>query len=199
MEKKEVLYNHTVSYRITGPQSIQRLDPLLKSIKGFDWKEANSSISSLHFVWETSCKKTERNQHAGSIVCNRLHNSQIIEDKSNLAFLQIQMATVGNSAVLETFVTRNLAGACDWFNSRWCQMSTDGKTCGLLHETGDTILDNECSSTSYRLSHSVPRDSDWWIVKASKGNGGRDVWVVHPNNYIDVLSQLSPNEGKSSY
>jgi hypothetical protein len=179
MERVLLSSEDLVSYRITGPQSIERLDPLLKSIEGLDWTRVDGSTSSLHFVWETSCKKSERIQHTESVVCNRLHNSQIIEDKSNLAFLQVQMATADASAVLETYVARDLAGVADWFGNRWGLISEEEKS-------------KRCSST---LNPSASCDSDWWIVKASKGNGGRDVWVVHPNNCFDVLGQLPPNEG----
>jgi hypothetical protein len=177
MDEEQVSSEDAVSYRITGPQSIERLDPLLHLIEGLDWTRANGSTSSLHFVWETACKKAEKNQHAGAAVCNRLHNSQIIEDKSNLAFLQVQMARADASIVLETYVARNLAGVVDWFSSRWGQIGDDKK------------------NSSSIFNPSVSCDDDWWIVKASKGNGGRDVWVVHPNNSCDVLSELPPNEG----
>lgn len=183
MEREAVSSDDAVLYRITGPQSIERLDPLLKSIEGLKWTRTNGSTSSLHFVWETSCKKTERNQHAESVVYNRLHNSQIIEDKSNLAFLQVQMAIADASVVLETYVTRDLAGVANWFGSRWGQLG---------EETKDTIR-------SLSSNPSVSCNGDWWIVKASKGNGGRDVWVVHPDNSSDVLSQLPPNEGQLLY
>jgi hypothetical protein len=178
MEREAVSSEDAVSYRITGPQSIERLDPLLKLTEGLNWTRANGSTSSLHFVWETSCKKTEKNQHAEAVVYNRLHNSQIIEDKSNLAFLQVQMATADASIVLETYVTRDLAGVADWFRSRWGQLG-DGKK-------------NKLSSSILNPSSC---DGDWWIVKASKGNGGRDVWVVHSDNFCDVLSELPRNEG----
>jgi hypothetical protein len=32
--------------------------------------------------------------------------------------------------------------------------------------------------------------SDWWALKASKGNGGKDVWVVNRHNYAAVLATV---------
>lgn len=106
-------------FRITGPQSIERLQPLLKSIIGFQWTTPIDSKSNLDFVWETSCKVSERDQHLGSKIHNRLHNSQIIEDKSNLAFLQVRMIASVSSELLETYVAEDSSGIRKWFLERW--------------------------------------------------------------------------------
>ena len=68
-----------IRYRITGPQSIQRLTPLLHSLRGVSCIAATdvlltsaanvnhgSSVDKLDFVWETACKITERQQHLGT-------------------------------------------------------------------------------------------------------------------------------------
>lgn len=34
----------------------------------------------------------------------------------------------------------------------------------------------------------------WWCVKASGGNGGMDVWVVHEGNWRTVVERLHENE-----
>lgn len=36
---------------------------------------------------------------------------------------------------------------------------------------------------------------DWWVVKVSKGNGGRDIWIVNPDNFQQVLPNLHIKEG----
>jgi hypothetical protein len=37
-------------------------------------------------------------------------------------------------------------------------------------------------------------ERDWWVVKASKGNGGRDIWVFNPQNFREVIPQLPVEE-----
>ena len=36
---------------------------------------------------------------------------------------------------------------------------------------------------------------DWWAVKAAKGNGGKDIWIINKENYVTELSKL-PNFGE---
>ena len=35
-----------------------------------------------------------------------------------------------------------------------------------------------------------PVDGDWWVVKASAGNGGKDIWVMARHNFNTVLAEL---------
>ncbi len=70
-------------YRITGPQSVERLTPLLKQVcietfrESSSWAEANESSRELDFVWETACEKSWRERHQNARVLNRLNNSQV--------------------------------------------------------------------------------------------------------------------------
>ena len=138
-------------FRITGPQSIERLEPLVPRVvegavpldprsvgplKGVE----SSANEKLDFVWETTCEMTMRDRHSQATVLNKLHNVVILEDKANLAFLQMRM----NCPVLETFVASSPHDVHTWASKRW----VDG---------ADTP------------SGSV--DGDWWVVKASAGNG----------------------------
>ena len=119
MNPPDVARQRIYFFKITGPQSIERLQPLLKSTKDLQWRIAIDSKSDLHFVWETSCKISERDQHLNSQIHNRLHNSQIIEDKSNLAFLQLRMTASIAVSLLETYVVENSVGIKEWFLKRW--------------------------------------------------------------------------------
>lgn len=38
-------------------------------------------------------------------------------------------------------------------------------------------------------------DLDWWAAKASLGNGGKDVWIVHKDNYMEVAAKV-PRQGE---
>ena len=85
-------------YRITGKQSIERLEPLLHnrfthlgpwgSVDEGSQQDSDGEDKCLDLVWETTCEQTWRTRHNLATVLNRLHNTQILEDKSNLAFLQ---------------------------------------------------------------------------------------------------------------
>ena len=119
MNPPDVARQRIYFFKITGPQSIERLQPLLKSTKDLQWIMSIGSNSCLHFVWETSCKISERDQHLSSQIHNRLHNSQIIEDKSNLAFLQLRMMASIPISLLETYVVENSVGIKKWFLERW--------------------------------------------------------------------------------
>jgi len=155
-----------IRYRITGPQSIERLDPLLRKI-GADLKrdltlaEDLKADDRLDFVWETACEQSWRSRHSTARVLNRLHNSDILEDKSNLAFLQLRM----KRKVLETFVANGNEEVYKWASKRWEKSRDD------------------------------PRHvRDWWVVKVSRGNGGRDVWVMNVHNYENVMQEFRSND-----
>ena len=108
-------------YRITGPQSIERLESLVSLVisrsrslcAGSGSKDASSSAPSpqpVHFVWETTCEQTWREFHSQALVLNKLHNITILEDKANLAFVQLRMSEYYEN-VLPTFIAKNSAEA----------------------------------------------------------------------------------------
>ena len=151
-----------VIYRITGPQSIERLDPLLKEFH-FNLENATKTTNEpLTFVWETTCEKELRAKHKEAFILNKLNNTQILESKSSFAFLQLTM----DRKFLECFVASNAAQARTWAVNRW--------------NANESITDDyEC---------------DWWAIKASNGNGGKDIWIVNRNTYQKSLSELPAND-----
>ncbi len=57
-----------IIFRITGPQSIARLQPLMHQLNMVDrrsnvWISATESSQKLSFVWETTCEKLWRDRH----------------------------------------------------------------------------------------------------------------------------------------
>lgn len=64
------------SYRITGPHSVVRLDPLVHQFGDFvlctDLENAK-----LDLVWETTCERAWKQVHDSAKVLNRLHNTQV--------------------------------------------------------------------------------------------------------------------------
>lgn len=178
-------------YRITGKQSIERLEPLIYSLfKTNQYSKEKKLIpisyekytqitncysldnqhNKIDFVWETTCEKVNKTLHQSAQILNKLHNSSIIESKSYLAFLQLLIPTHN---MLETYVAMNAIEVANWISNRWNnnQLYVDDK------EQTDRIV-----------------EMDWWVVKASKGNGGRDVWILNKQNYSSIIPQLCNDE-----
>ncbi len=157
--------NHPVLFRVTGKQSVERLEPLLINNK---WGLECLPVSTQqlqdgivpNFVWETTCEKDLRNLHQKATIINKLHNTQIIESKANLAFLQLKM----KCPTLETFIAPKGKLVMKWFSNRWAS------------------------------SEPVTEGMDWWAVKASNGNGGKDIWIVNRDNYQAECSELRDDE-----
>ena len=155
-------------YRVTGKQSIERLEPLI--IELAPWSSTNTAEQlrsdlnqTLDFVWETTCEKDLKELHQRSSIYNRLHNSQIIESKASFAALQLLM----DYPTLETKVASTAQEVEQWAKNRW----------------GTGMLD-----ANYYTNQ------DWWVVKASKGNGGRDIWIFNRNNFVEVIPLLPVND-----
>lgn len=165
----------TLSYRITGPHSIDRLEQLLATLNpNVSWEPADlNSLPNrmIDFVWETNCEKEWRKAHDNAVVLNRLHNSIIIENKANLAFLQLRM----KCNTLKTFICNSRSDLWKFAKSKW-EVST------VFNIDVPVGVVN------------VPSTLDWWVVKASQGNGGRDIWILNQNNYKEVLSDLDSDE-----
>lgn len=200
-----------LSFRITGVQSVQRLYPLIALLYGpygstiedvrerriiednsleekckrFDilpnqhsilfhisrntmTETAMPYISTVHhvdFVWETFCEQSWKTSHEKALVLNRLHNSNIIENKANLAFLQFRASELASSPskYLETYVALKSCDVSKWCTERW----------GIVCE------------------RRVQSDQDWWVLKAGSGNGGKDIWILTPETYSDVVSEVT--------
>jgi hypothetical protein len=73
-----------LGFRITGPQSVERLTPLLPLVDPAVSWEAKSDLAELlkrpsgevlAFVWETFVERTFKPYHDSATVLNRLHNT----------------------------------------------------------------------------------------------------------------------------
>jgi hypothetical protein len=83
----------TLTYRITGPQSIDRLKPLFAYLESGtnSWTEfclhsTPSPIDQIDFIWETTVEKSFKRFHDGAKILNRLHNSVVSETCTLYAF-----------------------------------------------------------------------------------------------------------------
>ncbi len=178
-------------FRITGPQSIERLEPLVphvfpknksfcsgpgskvsgEIIDGDNFSTRVPPSDLPHFVWETTCEQTWREWHCKAIVLNKLHNSTILEDKANFAFLQLRIQE-HYKHVLPTFIALGADDALRWAQAHWPSVTVP--------------FDEKGSATS------KDKDSDWWVIKAAAGNGGKDVWIISRETYLDVITQKMP-------
>lgn len=181
----------TIYYRITGKQSVERLDPLFQGLNNHPVLEGRSvgfrSIATYpdnkllsteetqhvlslaptlqpFFLWETTCEKDLKSIHQQATIRNKLINNTVLESKANFAFLQYALPA---DLQLATYVANNATEVLDWCRRRWSHTSP-----------------SDTSSTA------VPSTTDWWVVKASAGNGGRDIWMVHAHNYESELHDL---------
>jgi hypothetical protein len=156
--------------RVTGKQSVERLIPLVKALRANISDLSNDDVPPAachpHFVWETTCEKDWKLYHANAVVRNKLNNTQVIESKSNVVFLQLNMSI----SSLESYVAKNSSEVSHWAGEHWRENRS-------LSENVD------CSN-----------ERDWWAVKASNGNGGKDIWIVNQNNHKQAIAELPPNE-----
>ena len=123
------------NFRITGPQSTERLLPLITTFVWANSVHVNQIIEDLKvldFVWETTCEKRWRSFHTNAIILNKLHNTQILESKSNLAFLQKSISFRS----LQTYVAASSDEVMKWALLYWAEEGNelDERTqhiCGL--------------------------------------------------------------------
>ena len=168
-------------FRVTGKQSVERLVPLVSEIfqgiaTTFHLHDGDLRVPT--FVWETTCRKEWRAIHNHALVLNKLHNSHVLESKSSMAFLQLTM----KGPSLETFVAYSASEVALWAKKRWSECSPPREASSSL--AGEATLD-EAKLVSQR---------DWWMVKASRGNGGRDVWVFNAGNVEAVVADLHEDQ-----
>ncbi len=98
-----------------------------------------------------------------AIVSNSLWGCGVLEDKAKFAMLSPPGA-------LETAIVYGAEGVKIWSSQHWGSNSLHSPQ---LHEDDNKEKD----------------DNDWWCVKASKGNGGFDVLVLHEENVDSVLNR----------
>jgi hypothetical protein len=179
-------------FRVTGPQSVERLEPIVRRLipgaqavstsadpdagygKGGDGSDLGAD-KKLDLVWETTCQQTWRERHNGALVLNKLHNVTVLEDKANLAFLEVKLRQQQKEAgvaegskerdsvdTLQTFIASSLSEIEAWAADRW----------------------------GFKDDEEFGNEEDWWVLKASGGNGGKDVYVLSQHTYASVLHNL---------
>lgn len=123
---------------------------------------------SIPLVWETRCEKQYKSIHRKAQCLNKLHNSNIIENKANLIYLEriINNKYKEASQTLEAYYFSGIIELNAWLEIRWSN-------------TKD------------------PLPNDWWVLKAAKGNGGKDIYIISYQNFKAILTNL--NESTDEY
>lgn len=104
---------------------------------------------------------------------------QVLEDKANLVHLQRLMT----APTLESYIVAGRAEVDRWAKLRYRPDSP--KT---------SRPPEQCSEAQVKHSADGELEGNWWCVKASGGNGGMDVWVMHEGNWMAVVERLHETE-----
>mmetsp|Transcript_30998 Transcript_30998/g.40931 ORF Transcript_30998/g.40931 Transcript_30998/m.40931 type:complete len:430 (+) Transcript_30998:74-1363(+) len=152
-------------FRITGEASIRRITPvLLKTGKA------------KAIVWKEAKDQNEKIDFVWettvSMIWKDAHREAAVLNRLHNSYI---LEDKGNMALLqqrmkcqtlETYIMPDRCSVAHWVRKRWAS--------GV--EKISTI------------------EFDWWMVKASKGNGGADIWVLHQDNYNEVLDKIAEDE-----
>ncbi|CAM9193019.1 unnamed protein product [Chrysoparadoxa australica] len=188
-------------FRVTGDAAVRRLRPILESPVwaenyGVTWEMVDTAESRvqqpLDFVYETTVSREWSEFHSAAGVRNKLSGSSVLEDKARMALLQRESMSLPG---LATEVMKDVSAVGAWAQERW----------GDVRELNVEEDDGKCLVRGMVLSASTISLSpififlmiycvDWWCVKASKGNGGADVWVIHRGNAGTVVKSLRAGE-----
>ena len=113
----------TFEYIVNGTAAIKRIVPLLQERErlGLDFVPFQSgeedSSGPIGLVWETTCSKSYRRLHSSAIVLNRLHNSQVLENKASLAVLQTRLTS--QEGVIPTHIASSFEEVARWAKMKW--------------------------------------------------------------------------------
>ncbi|CAM9554675.1 unnamed protein product [Choristocarpus tenellus] len=226
-----------LSFRITGPASVKRIQPLLRrNWGGYEvvWSQRGMSAcprkgrgaeekdevvrkggfveGELDFVWETTVSKDWKEAHRAARVLNRLSGAQILvtislkvlEDKGNLALLQRRMW----APTLESYVANGRDEVQLWAQERWGVNGVDsekilskGRPCRQGEGIASKRAKEACPGPYLRSTNAKEMEvdvdgveKDWWCTKATCGNGGMDIWVMHNRNWTSIVRELSKEE-----
>lgn len=105
--------------------------------------------------------------------------SQVLEDKANLAHLQ-RLMTI---PTLESYVVTGRVEVERWADLRFRPATIRPPRLPEIQE-----------NTKWQSLDGHEARGGWWCVKASGGNGGMDVWVVHEGNWRGVVERLHEAE-----
>jgi hypothetical protein len=106
---------------------------------------------------------------------------------------------------LRSYVAMNRASLLRWCEGKWndhnplphesAPREPPPPPLDLTQLASQSFLSEPFSWSLSLTTEEDPRlGHDWWAVKASRGNGGKDVWIVHQDNYLTVIPSLPIGE-----
>jgi hypothetical protein len=106
---------------------------------------------------------------------------------------------------LRSYVAMNRASLLRWCEGKWkdhnplphesAPREPPPPPLDLTQLASQSFLSEPFSWSLSLTAEEDPRlGHDWWAVKASRGNGGKDVWIVHQDNYLTVIPSLPIGE-----
>lgn len=90
---------------------------------------------------------------------------------------------------LETFLAKSSTHLL-----RWCKDSISSTIKSKASVNADLVVSNTMNPELWSFPPRNDEMFDWWAIKASKGNGGKDVWVVNSQCYKEVVNALPPDQ-----
>ena len=125
--------------------------------------------------------------------------------KTSLSILLLQSSTITStsSLIIDDKTTENNKDCHDLYT-----ISSDNNNNNNNVDSKDIILDDDhyhvhedvhkqhhADDDVHKQDHDGDDDDDdddydWWVLKASKSNGGREVWVLNRSNYQKVMTPL---------
>lgn len=151
-------------YVITGKQSIERLEPLLQ----------NLNIQDIEFQKVTNFERKENIKlFIWETTCEKelrvFHESASIINKMYLTNI---IESKANLAILQQLMN------CPTLQT-------------FISQGSDQVIQWAKNRWSKKTDQT---NLDWWVVKASDGNGGKDIWIINSDNYEQELLTLQKSE-----
>lgn len=115
----------------------------------------------------------------------------MLEDKANLALLQRRMT----APTLQSHAVKGAAAVALWARLQFQQDPQLGGSVGIAPDQDvPSVAPLGAEAVAATVGRGSARDDNWWCVKASGGNGGMDVWVLHEGNWKAVTEKLRHDE-----
>lgn len=106
---------------------------------------------------------------------------------------------------LKSYIALNRNNLYQWCLQKWSNNNNinnnNGEIDDLVKNSSSSLDMSQLASQSFlgepyewSVTTESLHSSDWWAVKASRGNGGKDVWIIHRDNFQEIIPTLPQSE-----